>query len=70
MLIYRAGLNADEVAALNKGTLLQGSLDVYSLLDAPAFAAGSTVENLAQSLDAMKVGTDRVAHADEGTATK
>ena len=32
LLIYRSALNADEVAALESGTLLQASLEVYSPL--------------------------------------
>jgi lysophospholipase L1-like esterase len=70
LLIYRAGLNAEEVAALNQGVLLHGSLDIYSPLNGAGFTAGSTVDNLAQSLDGMKIGTDRIAHVDEGASTK
>jgi hypothetical protein len=58
------------VAALNQGVLLHGSLDIYSPLNGAGFTAGSTVDNLAQSLDGMKVGTDRIAHVDEGASTK
>ena len=32
LLIYRSALNADEVAALERGALLQASLEVYSPL--------------------------------------
>ena len=70
LFIYRAALNADEVAALDHGQMLHASLDIYSPLTAPAFAAGSMVENLAQSLDALKVGSDRISHVDEGPTTK
>ena len=70
LFIYRGALNADEVAALGHGQMLHASLDIYSPLSAPAFATGSMVENLAQSLDALKVGSDRVSHADEGPTTK
>jgi hypothetical protein len=69
-MIYRAGLNADEVAAINQGTLLHGSLDIYSPLDAQTFTAGSAIENLAQSFDALKIGTDKIAHVDEGSSTR
>jgi lysophospholipase L1-like esterase len=70
LFIYRAALNADEVAALTRGQMLHASLDIYSPLTAPAFPAGSMVENLAQSLDALKVGSDRISHIDEGPTTK
>jgi hypothetical protein len=59
-LIYRAGLNDDEAAALHQGQLLHASLEIYSPLDEGAFTAGSIIANRAQSLTALKVGSDRV----------
>ena len=60
LLIYRAGLNEDEAAALHQGQLLHASLEIYSPLDEGEFKAGSIVANRAQSLTALKVGSDRV----------
>lgn len=54
LLIYRSSLNADEVAALEAGTLLQASLEVYSPLADAQFSKGSSVENRAQSLTPPK----------------
>ena len=70
LFLYRAALNADEVAALHAGKMLKGSLEVYSPLTDAEFKAGGTVENRAQSLTAFKVGTDRIVHADETAATR
>ena len=70
LLLYRAALNADEVAAMHAGKLLKGSLEVYSPLTDAEFKADGTVENRAQSLTALKVGRDRIVHVDEGTSTR
>ncbi len=70
LFLYRAALNADEVAALHQGKMLKGSLEIYSPLTDAEFKADSTVENRAQSLTALKVGSDRIAHMDEATSTK
>jgi lysophospholipase L1-like esterase len=56
LLIYRAGMNADEMAALEAGTLLQASLEVYAPLNDARFEAGKSVENRAQSLTPVIVG--------------
>jgi hypothetical protein len=64
VLIYRSALNADEVAALQKGTLLQASLDVYAPLADASFARDARLENRAQSLAAMKVEGGTIAHVD------
>jgi len=70
LFLYRSALNADEVAALHAGKMLKGSLEIYSPLTDVDFKAGGTVENRAQSLSAFKVGSDRVVHVDETSATK
>jgi len=70
LFLYRSALNADEIAAMSQGKMLKGSLEVYSPLTDVEFKADSTVENRAQSLTALKVGTDRVVHMDEGTSTR
>jgi len=70
MFLYRAALNADEVAALNQGKMLKGSLEIYSPLTDADFKAESPTENRAQSLTALKVGSDRIVHVDEGTSTR
>jgi lysophospholipase L1-like esterase len=56
LLIYRSALNADEVAALQKGTLLQASLEVYAPLTDMKPTPGAPLENLAQSLSAAVAG--------------
>jgi hypothetical protein len=43
LMIFRSALNADEVAALAKGTLLQASLEVYSPLADASLKAGQKV---------------------------
>jgi len=60
LLIYRSALNADEVAALQKGTLVQASLEVYAPLADATLKPGTPLENLAQSLSAAKAGTGLV----------
>jgi lysophospholipase L1-like esterase len=67
LLLYRAALNGDEVAALQQGTLLQASLDVYAPLADAQFRPGVQVENRAQSLSAFTVGSPRIAHLEEKT---
>ena len=62
LLIYRSALNGDEVSALERGTLLQASLEVYSPLDDAKLVKGGSVENRAQSLTSAKVGSGKVAH--------
>jgi len=52
-LIYRSALNADEAAALAKGTLLQASLEIYAPLNDARLTKGAAVENRAQSLSAF-----------------
>jgi lysophospholipase L1-like esterase len=62
--IYRSALNADEVAALQKGTLLQASLEVYAPLADAKIKIGATLENRAQSLSAPKAGAG-IAHVEK-----
>jgi hypothetical protein len=64
VMIYRSALNADEVAVLRKGSLLQASLDVYAPLRDRTLASGTALENRAQSLSALKVGDGSLAHMD------
>jgi lysophospholipase L1-like esterase len=52
-LVYRSALNADEAAALAKGTLLQASLEIYAPLTDAKLTKGAAVENRAQSLSAF-----------------
>ena len=70
VFLYRSALNADEVAAVNAGKLLKGSLEIYSPLGDVDFKADGIVENRAQSLTALKVGRDRIVHVDEQTSTR
>ena len=62
LLIYRSALNADEVAALQNGALLQASLEVYAPLTDAQFKPGAPVENRAQSLTTARVGAGSVTH--------
>lgn len=55
LLIYRSALNADEVAALERGQLLQASLEVYSPMTDVTVRPGGAVQNLAQSLAAGQI---------------
>ena len=65
LLIYRAALNADEVAALESGRVLQASLEVYSPLADASFQPGGAVRNLAQSLTSAKISPGSVQHIDK-----
>ncbi len=53
--VYRSMLNAEEVLAQHQGAFQQASLEVYAPLDDPAFAAGGTAANRAQSMSVVKV---------------
>jgi hypothetical protein len=66
VFLYRAALNADEVAAMNQGKMLKGSLEIYAPLTDADFKADSTIENRAQSLSALKVGADRIVQWTKG----
>ena len=59
LLIYRSALNAEEVAALASGTLLQASMEIYSPLADETF---NSIENRAQSLSSVKVSLGQVTH--------
>jgi len=61
LLVYRSGVNADEVATLDKGQLLQASLEVYAPLADAAFERNGQVENRAQSLTPVSVGAATLA---------
>jgi lysophospholipase L1-like esterase len=65
LFLFRAALNADEVAVLGQGKILQGSLEIYSPLNDVQFKAGSMVENRAQSLTGLRVGSDKIARIEE-----
>jgi hypothetical protein len=69
LFIFRSALNADEVAVLADGKLLQGSLEVYAPLTDAEFASNGNVENRAQSLAALKVGAERIVRVDESGST-
>jgi lysophospholipase L1-like esterase len=55
LMIYRSGLNPDEVTALYHDQLLQSSLEVYAPLNDPAFIPGEPVMNQAQSMSKLVV---------------
>jgi lysophospholipase L1-like esterase len=61
VLLYRSALNGDEVAALQSGTLLQSSLEIYAPLLDTVLAAGGGVENRAQSLSTFVTGPSPVS---------
>lgn len=62
LLLFRAALNSDEVAALNAGKLLQASLEIYAPLNDAQFRQGGQIANLAQSLTAFTAGAGRIVH--------
>ena len=70
LFLYRSALDADEVTAMSQGKFLKGSLEIYSPLTDAEFKADGTVENRAQSLTALKIGSDRIVHTDETTSTR
>ena len=63
--IFRAALNADEVEALHQGKVLQASLESYSPLGDSQFRPDSMVENRAQSMTGLKIGSDQIRHVEE-----
>ena len=65
LMIFRSALNADEAAALAKGTLLQASLEVYSPLDDASLKAGQPLANLAQATTFAKVGDGVMEHREK-----
>jgi hypothetical protein len=69
LFIFRSALNADEVAVLADGKLLQGSLEIYAPLTDAEFASNGNVDNRAQSLAALKVGAERIVRVDESGST-
>jgi lysophospholipase L1-like esterase len=69
LYIFRSAINADEVAVLAAGKVLQGSLEVYAPLNDAEFAADGSVENRAQSLAALKIGRDRIVRMQDAPST-
>jgi hypothetical protein len=65
LMIYRSAVNADEAAAMAKGTLLQSSLEVYAPLADARFTRDASLENRAQATTAAKVGDGTIAHVDK-----
>ena len=65
LMIYRSALNADEVAAIEKGSLLPASLEVYAPLADAHVARGAKLENRAQSLSSATVEGAGVVHVDK-----
>ena len=53
-MFYRAGMNADEVSALNAGSMLKSSLELYSPLDGLNINSSDVYVNLAQSTNKAK----------------
>ena len=62
LFLFRSALDADEVAALHEGKMLQASLEIYSPLADPQFQINSPVENRAQSLSAFTATFGRFIH--------
>lgn len=50
LFFWRSGMNEDEIAALNNGTMLKSSLEIYAPLD----TSGDALVNLAQSTNTLK----------------
>jgi lysophospholipase L1-like esterase len=53
-LVFRSALNADEVAAINKGKFIRASLEVYAPLDDDSLGKDGTVANLARSTSTVR----------------
>jgi hypothetical protein len=51
LFLFRAGMCAEEIAALHDGKMLKSSLEIYAPLDGSAATAEETLENRAQSLN-------------------
>ena len=55
LFLHRSGMNDLEIPALHRGEMLKSSLEIYSPLDGTASSAQKAVENLAQSLNTLKI---------------
>ncbi|MEI8273607.1 MAG: T9SS type A sorting domain-containing protein [Paludibacter sp.] len=53
-MFYRAGMNADEVSAMNSGKMLKSSLEMYSPLDGLSIISIDPLINLAQSTNKIQ----------------
>jgi len=53
-MFYRAGMNADEVSALNSGKMLKSSLELYAPLDGQNVISPNSLINLAQSTNTIQ----------------
>ena len=53
-MFYRAGMNADEVVAMNAGAMLKSSLELYAPLDGLHMNSGDELANLAQSTNKVQ----------------
>jgi lysophospholipase L1-like esterase len=65
VFVFRSALNADEVAVLNQGKMLQASLEIYSPLDDAKFRPDTIIGNNAQSMTGLKVGSGHIIHVAE-----
>jgi len=65
LMIYRSALNADEVAAIQNGSLLPASLEVYAPLADSHVERGAKLENRAQSLSFATVEGAGIVHVDK-----
>ncbi len=54
LMFYRSGMNADEVAALNTGSMLKSSLEIYAPLNGQAASGVDPLVNLAQSTNTVQ----------------
>ena len=71
IVLYRANLNAEEIALWQQNVLLQGSLEIYALGDAFVIGGAITVINYAQSTNQVRfdliVSTDETAALPKGS---
>jgi hypothetical protein len=65
LMIYRSALNADEVTAIRKGSVLPASLELYSPLADGRLERGAKLENRAQSLSYATVEGAGLVHLDK-----
>ena len=65
LYFHRAGMCAEEIAALHEGRMLKSSLEIYAPLDGTASGEG-IVENKAQSLNKLVLEENRVSTGLDG----
>jgi 5-hydroxyisourate hydrolase-like protein (transthyretin family) len=65
LFLYRAGMCADEIAALQEGKMLKSSLEIYAPLDGGAATEAEALSNLAQSLNTLTLEKQNISGLDK-----